>query len=306
MQSNTIIANVKVMRATKDLENIFIKYLEQERQLSAKTVEAYKRDIERFILFINSRKITLNNIDYDIFKEYLGYLYKSSLSKKSIARHISSLKAFFKFLKRNDFLENDAISLIQSPKLNRKLPDIYSEGNIKSLLEIREDDFFETRNIAILEMLYASGLRISELTGLNIDNVDLEEKQVRVKGKGSKERVVPFHERCSNSLEDYLCKRERKVDALQKAFFISIRGHRISDSQVRKMLKKRLQKLGLPSHLTPHGIRHSFATHMLEKGADLRTLQELLGHVDMSSTQVYTHLSRMTLKKVYKRSHPRS
>jgi len=306
VQSNTIIANVKAMGATKDLENIFIRYLEQERQLSSKTVEAYKSDIGRFKRFINSRKVTLNNIDYDILKEYLGYLYKSGLSKKSVARHISSLKTFFKFLKRNDFLDNDAISLIQSPKLNRKLPDIYSEANIKSLLEIREDDFFETRNTAILEMLYASGLRISELTGLNIENVDLEEKQVRVRGKGSKERVVPFHKRCANLLEDYLCKRERKVDDSQKAFFISIRGRRISDSQVRKMLKERLQKLGLPIFLTPHGIRHSFATHMLEKGADLRTLQELLGHVDMSSTQVYTHLSRTALKKVYKRSHPRS
>lgn len=294
------------MDAAKNIEINFWKYLEFERKLSPKTVESYKCDFKKFKLFLNSRKLKLGSADYPIIRQYLGYLHASGLSKKSIARHISTLKAFFKFAKKTHLISSDISTLLSGPKINRKLPSIYTQKNVNNLLLDSEDNFLDLRNKAILELIYATGLRVSEVVGLDLSNVSLQEQQVRVIGKGSKERIVPFHSKCLDTLRGYLKERNKKAKAGEKSFFISINGHSLSDSMVRKMLKKRLLKMGLPSYLTPHGLRHAFATHMLETGADLRTIQELLGHVDLSSTQVYTHLSRMRLKQVHKQKHPRS
>jgi len=294
------------MKAALNLEDNFWHYLKYERKLSPKTLESYQRDIARFKLFLNSRKIGFNNVDYNLLCKYLGQLHSSSLSKRSIARHISSLKAFFKFSYRQKLLKDNPALLIKTPKVNNKLPTVFSPKNMSRLLQKNGDDFLELRNRALLELMYASGLRISEAVSLNLGNVDLAAKSLKVKGKGAKERLVPFHDNCRILLNDYLAERSKKSKKDENAFFISINGRKLGDSQIRKMLRRRLLKMGLPANLTPHGLRHSFATHMLENGADLRTIQELLGHVDLSSTQVYTHLSRMRLKQVHRQNHPRS
>ena len=294
------------MKAAENLENNFWNYLKDERKLASKTLESYKRDINRFKLFLNSRKINFSDVDYAVLTSYLGRLHSSGLSKKSIARHISSLKVFFKFSHRQKLLKTNPALLIKAPKVNNKLPGIYSPKNMGRLLQKTEDNFLELRNRAILELMYASGLRISEVVSLNLGDVDTGRKLLKVKGKGSKERIIPFHKNCRELLNVYLNTRSKKAGRDRSAFFISVNGSRLSDSLIRKMLRKRILKMGLPPRLTPHGLRHSFATHMLENGADLRTIQELLGHVDLSSTQVYTHLSRMRLKQVHRQSHPRS
>jgi len=294
------------MKAALNLEDNFWHYLKYERKLAFKTLESYQRDIARFKLFLNSRKINFDDVDYNLLSKYLGQLYSSSLSKRSIARHISSLKAFFKFSYRQKFIKNNPAHLLKTPKISNKLPTIYSPKNMNRLLQETEDNFLELRNRTLLELIYACGLRISELTGLNLQSIDLAGKCLKVKGKGAKQRIIPFHNNCRDLLNYYLTERSKNIVKDEPAFFISINGRRLSDSTIRKMLKKRLLKMGLPPNLTPHGLRHSFATHMLENGADLRTIQELLGHVDLSSTQVYTHLSRMRLKQVHRQNHPRS
>ncbi len=296
----------------------FLQYLELERKLSIKTVESYGKDLAQLKLYLNSRKISLSKVNYEIFRNYLGHLYSKGNSKKTIARHVSSIKAFFKFLNRNGYLKNNPAALVKAPKINSKLPHVYSSKDVQKLLLNTEDGFLETRNTSMLELTYACGLRISELIGLNMENIDFASKTIKVKGKGSKERIVPFHDSCAKLLSHYIDLRNTVINDVgraprarlnqleEKPCFISKNGRRISDSTVRKMLKKRIKQLGLAAHLSPHGLRHAFATHMLENGADLRTIQELLGHVDLSSTQVYTHLSRVRLKKVHRRTHPRS
>ena len=294
------------MNTTETKENKFWQYLEFERKLSLQTIRAYKEDIGQFKLFLNSRKIPFKKVDYDLLRAYLSHLHAKRLSKKSIARHISSLKTFFKFMHQNKIIENNPAALLRAPKIETRLPHVYSTKDINTLLTKKEDDFLELRNVTMLELTYACGLRISELVGLSLGSIDFQQNIVKVKGKGAKERIIPFHDGCKNLLQLYLLQRNKIAKKEEPAFFISGRGTRLSDSLVRKMLKKRLLKAGLPTHLTPHGLRHAFATHLLENGADLRVIQELLGHVDLSSTQVYTHLSRVRLKKVHRQSHPRS
>lgn len=298
--------DIKAMDEAKTIEDKFWDYLKFERKLSPKTVESYRRDIKKFKLYIKSRNISLTSVDYAFLRKYLAHLHSSRLSKKTISRHVSTLKAFFKFAYRVKVVPINAAALLSAPKISRRLPGVFSSKNIDVLLTSKEEGFLELRNKAMLELLYATGLRISELVSLKLENVNLSEKQVRVMGKGFKERLVPFHQRCFNILKSYLQERNKRSKPGEEAFFISLGGRGLSDSAVRKMLKKRLLKMSLPSHLTPHGLRHAFATHMLEKGAGLRTIQELLGHVDLSSTQVYTQLSRMRLKQVHKQKHPRS
>ena len=290
----------------KHTESYFWKYLEVERKVSKNTLLAYQNDFSQFKLYINSRKIPFSKVDHLILRKYLGHLYKKRYSKKSIARKISSLKAFFRFLDRNGYRKGNPAAMLAASKIDKKLPLIYRSNDIARLLEIKNEGFFKARDKAILELLYATGIRVSELVSLDLRQVDLRTGKLRVLGKGRKERIVPFHNLCNKVLHEYLIDRNKRARADDNAFFISKSGKRLTTNLIRKMLKKRLLEFGLPTELSPHGLRHAFATHMLENGAGLRAIQELLGHVDLSTTQVYTQLSRAGLKKIHNSSHPRA
>lgn len=287
-------------------ENSFFEYLEVERKLSPHTLKAYKRDFAQFKLHVNAQKIIFDNIDHSTLREYIGHLHKKGLAKKSISRHISSLRAFFKFLQSNGLRKGDPTALLVNSRIDKKLPVIFSPKDINGLLTMDEKGFFAVRNHTMLELLYATGIRVSELVGLDLERLDIKNRTIKVLGKGSKERLVPFHDRCKKTLIEYLRMRTSIAKKNERALFVSKSGRRLTTSLIRKMLKKQLLIHNLPSNLTPHGIRHAFATHLLENGAGLRAIQELLGHVDLSSTQVYTQLSRARLKKVHSNSHPRA
>ena len=286
-------------------ENSFFEYLEVERKLSLHTLKAYRGDFEQFKLHVNAHKIIFDSINHSTLREYLGHLHKKGLTKKTIARHISTLKAFFKFLHSNGLCKANPAALLVASRIDKKLPVIFSPKDINGLLTLEEKGFFAVRNHTMLELLYATGIRVSELVGLDLESLDIKNGRIKVLGKGSKERLVPFHDRCKKTLIEYLQSRKSVAKNNETALFVSKSGRRLTTSLIRKMLKKQLLIHNLPSNLTPHGIRHAFATHLLENGAGLRTIQELLGHVDLSSTQVYTQLSRARLKKVHSNSHPR-
>jgi tyrosine recombinase XerC len=269
------------------------------------TIESYRKDLDEFGMFIqnNTAKRAIQDIDYFVLRKYLVFLNGKKLSRVSISRKISTLKSFFKFLKKEKVIKvNHALSLVY-PKREKKLPEFLTEDEMSSLLEsIPSEGRFWKRDRAIMELFYSSGVRISELVGLNIENVDFISGVIIVRGKGKKERMLPLGRKAQEALQEYLNDTLRKDGPL----FLSNVGRRITDRAVRDVIKKHIRKIAFHKSASPHTFRHSFATHLLNRGADLRTVQELLGHSSISTTQVYTHLTTERLKKVYQTSHPRA
>ena len=293
----------------KQLITRFEKHLADERNLSPLTVEAYIRDLEQFRAFLDSIPsgggTTLNDIDLLVLRRYLAELHKSC-SRTSIARKLSSLKAFFRFLVREGVLAASPVDSLATPRREQYLPKVLSAEQAGYLLDHSPpgSELLLMRDLAIFELLYSCGLRIGELTGLNVDSVDLVGRQVRVRGKGGKERILPIGRQACGALHDYLAR--RSGCGAQDALFLNQRGGRLSSRSIQRNLKARLLQFGLPTEVTPHAIRHSFATHLLDAGADLRVIQELLGHASLSTTQRYTKVSYAHLAETYDRAHPRS
>lgn len=230
-------------------------------------------------------------------------------SKRTVARKLASLRSFFKFLYREGHIKTNPITAISTPKLDHKLPVVLDEGQITKLLQAPpEDDVFGLRDRAILETIYSAGIRVSELVGLNISNVDLISEVIKVFGKGSKERMVPIGRPAATALRKYLDKRDdlKVKDKDKSAVFLGKNGTRLWDRSVRRILDKYITLSAVAEHISPHSLRHSFATHMLDHGADLRSVQELLGHANLSTTQIYTHVTMDRLKAVYDKAHPRA
>lgn len=299
----------------------FILYLLAERNLSEHTIKAYRADINQFLTFIG-RLLNkdddlsddapslddLSKIDHVIFRRYLAYLQTKNVSRRSVSRKLASLRAFYRFLGRRKGVRNDSFTLVSSPKQEKVLPKVINYKQIESLLSsFDKNSSLGLRDFAIIEVLYGSGMRVGELVSLDIDNVIGED--IRVLGKGRKERFVPSNPRMLSALKEYqrsgrdeLIKNGRSDEL---ALFINNQGTRLSSGGVRRMVHRRGQALGIYD-LTPHVFRHSFATHLLEREAGLRAVQELLGHVDLSSTQIYTHLSKAKLREVYSKAHPRA
>ena len=273
------------------------------------TVAAYQTDLLQFFRFaaheqgVEAETLTVDRIDVYIVRGFLGVLADHGLMRKSMARKLAALRTFFKFLCRKEILQVNPVQRVASPKLGRRLPNFLYLDQMEALLNASDrTHLLGSRDQVIIELLYGSGLRVSELVGLDLENLDLESGLIRVLGKGSKERVVPVTNHAVQAIEGYLGMRKDHT----KILLLNYLGTRLSARSVRRILDKLVDKLSLVQHVSPHMLRHSFATHMLDGGADLRSVQELLGHQKLSSTQIYTHLTRERLKVVYDRAHPRA
>lgn len=276
---------------------------------SENTVIAYHNDIVQFLNFLSKEKridlgeISLEEISVEWVRSFLGDLTDQGLERKSMARKLATLRSFFKFLCKDGYLDHNPVQRISSPKLGRKLPEFLYLEQMEKLLQTPDcTTVLGTRDQVILELLYGSGLRVSELAGLNQEDVDQDQMLLRVRGKGQKERLVPMTKYALEAIQAYLSMRENS----QKALLLNYQGSRLSVRSIRRILDKLAAEAGLPQHIHPHMLRHSFATHLLDGGADLRSVQELLGHASLSSTQIYTHLTREHLRQVYDETHPRA
>ncbi|MDO9548774.1 MAG: tyrosine recombinase [Candidatus Marinimicrobia bacterium] len=294
-----------------DLIQQFVNYLKQERGYSVHTIEAYDRDLQQFAAFYSEYT---NVVPMDVRKvnklgvrHYLGMLAESGLAMTSITRKLASLKAFFKFHVRQGTIAVNPVALVKSPRTTKKLPTVLSEEQIAQLIsDIPEDNFVPVRDKAILEMFYSTGIRLGELLGLNLGDVLFYQMTIRVFGKGAKERFVPFGKKAEQAVQRYLCKRRQDFGRvnLEDALFISSRNRRISRPTVQKMVTRLLQTISGQKHLSPHVLRHSFASHLLDRGADLNAVKDLLGHNSLSTTQLYTHIRIEKMKEVYRQAHP--
>jgi len=273
------------------------------------TVAAYQTDLVQFFRFaalelgLEPETLTVDLIDVYIVRGFLGVMAEHGLTRKSMARKLAALRSFFKFLCRKEILQINPVQRVASPKLGRKLPHFLYLDQMDGLLHASDcTSLLGSRNQVIIELLYGSGLRVSELVSLDRENLDLEIGLIRVLGKGSKERVVPVTDYAIKAIGEYLGMRKDH----HKILLLNYKGTRLSARSVRRVLDKLVAQISLEQHVNPHMLRHSFATHMLDGGADLRSVQELLGHLKLSSTQIYTHLTRERLKKVYAQAHPRA
>ena len=285
-------------------------YIEVEKNFSKHTVTAYSSDILSFLIWLNDRNIV--DVNYSIIREYLLYIQQFNYSKTTTARKIASLRTFYRFLYRERVVETNPALGVHSPKRGKSLPEFLTETEIEQVLNnVKMDSPAGYRNRAILELLYATGMRISELSNLNFENLNLEENEIKVFGKGAKERIVLVSERAKNYVQTYIktvryliFKEENPMP--NSPVFINKTGYRLQPQSVRLAIRDVVDKIELPKHVTPHVFRHSFATKLLENGADLRVVQELLGHSSISNTQIYTHVSTERLKQSYDIAHPRA
>ena len=285
--------------------NLYLSYISEVKNLSKNTTSSYKRDLQKLSIFLDSISIkNYDEIDDSVCTSWLGNLYSLENTPKTIQRHLSSAKGFFKFLKKNSIINSSPFELVKAPKSPSYLPEVLSPEDVSQLLNFKPSDALEIRDLAIVELMYSSGLRVSETANINLDDFEEEMSFLRVLGKGAKTRLVPIGRYAKNAIDNWVCERI-KYSEDSKALFINLKGSRLSVRSIQLRLKRLAVKQGLPP-IHPHMLRHSFATHMLESSGDLRTIQELLGHSSLSSTQIYTKLDYQHLVKIYDRSHPRA
>ena len=282
----------------------FFNYLVIEKGLSSNSIKAYKIDIKKFLLWLSlSNKPSFKNICESDLNEYIAYMFKNKLSSSSVNRNISSIKAFYLFLIKRKIIMISPAAEIITPKQERYLPTSMSELEVEKLLNSPKSSIrIEIRDKAMIEMLYATGMRISELVNLKLNNVDINRCVVKVLGKGSKERLIPFGENALEALNSYL---NIRPSSNSKEVFLSNRKRRLSRVTFWQRIKTYLKRENLKLSISPHTLRHAFATHLLNRGADLRSVQLLLGHSDLSTTQIYTHIAKQRLSDVLKKHHPR-
>jgi integrase/recombinase XerC len=283
----------------------FLRHLEQERGLSPHTLRAYTSDLDQFRSYLVAEVgegVRPEDVDHVLIRGFLASLHTKGLLKVSSARKLASLRTFFRFLVREGRLKTSPARPLFSPKLEKKIPAHLGEDEMAAFLDVPGEGPAVLRNRALLELLYATGIRCAELVSLDQDDLDLEGKLVRVLGKGRKERVVPFGGQARDALRAYLAPRGEERGPV----FRNARGGRLSDRSVRAIVAQRVKALAIERRVSPHTLRHSFATHLLERGADLRAIQELLGHASLSTTQRYTHVDARHLIEVYGRAHPRA
>lgn len=279
----------------------FIRYLEIEKNYSAHTILNYRLDLENFKNFLGD--LALDKVDYLTLRRYLAVLKEKNLTSRTVGRHLSTLRSFFKFLTREGYLKTNPILILSSPKQEKHLPLFLTEAEVTKLIEaVFPKDERGLRDKAILETFYSTGMRISELVGLTTQDIDFIGGIIKVMGKGKKERIVPIGEQALSAIRNYLERRKKETDTL----FLNKSAKPITTRGVRNIVNKYIRLSGIKQGVSPHTLRHSFATHLLNRGADLRSVQELLGHVNLSTTQIYTHLTTDRLKAVYDKAHPRA
>jgi tyrosine recombinase XerC len=290
----------------------FVTYLKIERNYSQHTVDSYELDLSDFVKFLADENGTLppiEDVDHLTIRSYLANLQERHLARSTVVRRLSSLRSFYKYLCRHGYLDTDPTSALSSPKIQRRLPEFLEISEVELLLSAPDrNDIIGLRDQAILELLYTTGMRVSELLSLNLPDIDMVNAIVKVRGKGKKERIIPIGGPAMSALNEYI-KRHSELagDKSIQAIFLSERGNRIPDSKsIGRRITKYAQSVGIKKKITPHTFRHTFATHLLNAGADLRSVQELLGHTNLSTTQIYTHVTADRLKKVYEKTHPRA
>ncbi len=285
--------------------NEYLVFVSQVKNLSENTTKSYKRDLKKLYLFLEKLNVTnYSDIKEEICSAWIGDLYSQNNKPKSIQRHLSSAKGFFRFLKKNNLISSSPFELVTAPKSSNTLPDVLSPEDVEQLLNFKPSNTIEIRDMAIVELMYSSGLRVSETVNINISDFEENMSFLRVLGKGSKTRLVPMGRFAINAINNWISERE-KISNNTDALFLNSKGSRLSVRSIQMRLKKMAIKQGLPP-VHPHMLRHSFATHMLESSGDLRTIQELLGHSSLSTTQIYTKLDYQHLAKIYDKSHPRA
>ena len=285
----------------------YLQFLKTEKGYSEHTLKNYAIDLREFFGFLGAK--TLETVTYLDVRAYLAVLKDKNFSKSSMARKLASIRSCFKYLAREKVIQHNPAAGIQTPKRDKKLPDFLNQEEMANLLDAPSSaSWEEKRDKAILEILYSSGLRVSELVGLNHADMDLGGGVLRVRGKGKKERIVPVGRIAVQAIKNYFAiKSPRDTgDSLEKPVFKNRLGGRLTDRSVRRMILKYTRRISLAKDVSPHMLRHSFATHMLDRGADLRSVQELLGHENLSTTQIYTHVTTKRLKEAYAAAHPRA
>ena len=283
----------------------YLVFVSQVKNLSENTTKSYERDLKKLNSFLIGLNLsTYSEISSETCSAWIGSLYSQNNNPRSIQRHLSSAKGFFRFLKKNNLIQSSTFELVTAPKSSNKLPDVLSPEDVEHLLNFKPSNMIEIRDMAIVELMYSSGLRVSETVNINLNDFEEDKSFLRVLGKGSKTRLVPMGRYAVNAINEWLIEREKILNNTD-ALFLNSKGTRLTVRSVQLRLKKMALKQGLPP-IHPHMLRHSFATHMLESSGDLRTIQELLGHSSLSTTQIYTKLDYQHLAKIYDKSHPRA
>lgn len=293
-------------------QQAFVEYMQIEKNASPNTVKHYQKDLETFFSFLQSEgELQLNQVDHQVVRLFLTFLYDRKLSRRSVSRTISSLRSFYKYLEREKYVTTNPFINVRLPKTSKPIPNFLYKEELERLFEVNDlNDPLGQRNQALIELLYATGIRVSECQGLHITDVDFSIGTLLVTGKGRKERYVPFGRFAEIALERYI--KDGRQELLKKSknpsevIFLNARGNPLTDRGIRLILNKIVEQAALTIKIHPHKLRHTFATHMLNEGADLRTVQELLGHDNLSSTQIYTHVTKDRLRNVYMNSHPRA
>ncbi len=285
--------------------NIFLDYLKNEKLYTQDTIKSYYTDLQQLQDFLNSHNVDINNANKSNLEDFFINLHSFGLSPSSLARKASTYRTYYLYLLKTSINSNNPMHGVKTPKLTKKLPNILTIEDVDTLCDINTTSSVGKRDKAIIELMYSSALRLSELSGLNINSIDVGAKYLKVVGKGNKERILPFGDKASHALVDWLSSRS-KLNPVSDALFINKFGGRLSNRSIQNRLNFWVKKQGLKCKVSPHTLRHSCATHLLEASGDLRAVQEFLGHEDISTTQIYTNLDFEHLNKVYKNSHPRA
>ncbi|MDP3789353.1 MAG: tyrosine recombinase XerC [Candidatus Omnitrophota bacterium] len=291
----------------------FINYLKIEKNASEHTIVNYSIDLRDFTCFLGEagsprgEAAGLVSVIYLCLRKYLAHMKEKNYSKRTIARKLASLRSFFKFLYREGYIKTNPSSGISTPKLDKKLPIFLDTDEVARLIEAPDEkDLTGLRDRAIMETLYSTGIRVSELVHMSLNDIDFIGGVIKVFGKGKKERLAPVGDKALRSIRNYFSKRGAAEINDKKAVFLNKDGGRLTDRSVRRIIEKYIKRVSLREGISPHTLRHSFATHLLNRGADLRSVQELLGHMNLSTTQIYTHVTTQRLKEVYDKAHPRA
>ena len=317
--AKSVAAEARAASTPPDVEE-YLRHLAKERDVSPNTVSAYERDLHEFVEFIGQYYGTSGwsweGVDRLAMRGFLAHLVRRGVGKRTVSRTLSGVRSFYRWMHRNEMVESNPARAVGAPKLDKYLPGYLDRAQIDLLFQMAETramegNFTDVRNLAILELFYSTGMRLSELQGLSRGDLDLVSQQVKVRGKGRKERIVPIGDHAVLALRNYECRRDEllrnvagKVD--RSAYFLARTGKRIGPRMVQKVVSAFLAEIDEDAGLSVHSLRHTFATHLLDNGADLRAVQELLGHASISTTQIYTHTSVERLKQVYQKSHPRA
>ncbi len=300
-------ATITSPATTQELLNRYLRYLHDERRYSTATLESYQRDILQFIEFLQAINVMdCCEVDSLHVRNFAGSRRRRGVSARSLHRCLSAIRGFYNYLQREDLVENNPVSDVSAPSIEKKLPELLDVDEINRLLTEGPQNPLKLRDHAMMELMYSSGLRLAELVNLNLDMVDLAQGQVHVLGKGNKSRYLPIGSEACKVLRRWLDARPNIAAENEIAVFVNNRGKRLSPRAVQQRMAQLGREQGLEKHIHPHMLRHSFASHLLESSGDLRAVQEMLGHADISTTQIYTHLDFQHLAQVYDRAHPRA